>query len=181
MKEQEKLDEAKYFYQRMVAEQNNQTHFKYNLSAFISAARSVLEYAGKEINSRKNRSAKQAMKAWYYKKVTPDGILYFIGGERIRNFHHFPVNPLVNIALQPDDCFFGLTAGHIPLNGQVPVETSLPLAVVREKKLKPPPPLPKYKFTGWQGTEDVPTLCRKCLGELEQFIKEGVSLGYISG
>ena len=180
MKEQEKLGEAEYFYQRMVAEQNNQTYFKYNLSAFISAARSVLEYAGEEINSIKNRAAREAMKAWYRKKVTPDGILYFIGGERIRNFHHFPVNPRVNITLQPDDCISALTSVHIPLNGQIQAGTTLPLAAVREK-LKPPPLLPKYKFTGWQGIEDVPTLCRKCLGELGLFIKEGMSLGYISG
>jgi len=180
MKEQEKLGEAKYFYQQMLAEQSNQTHFKYNLSAFISAARSVLEYAAEEINSRRNRSAREAMKAWYREKVAKDGILYFIGGERIRNFHHFPVNPRVNITLQPDDCIFGSTVGHIHLNGQVQAGTPLPQAVVREK-LKPPPPLPKYKFIGWPGMEDVPTLCRKCLDELELFIKEGMPLGYISG
>ncbi|MGA2363773.1 MAG: hypothetical protein ABSG73_15130 [Candidatus Aminicenantales bacterium] len=181
MKEQEKLGEAEYFYPRMIAEQYDQLHFKYNLSAFIHAARSVLEYAGKELNSRKNRSVRQVARAWYDQKVIPGGILYFFGGERINNFHHSPVTPGVNITLQPDECFQEQTSDHLSLNGPSPVEIPPPPVVVREKEFKPPPSPPEYKFTDWPGMEDIPTLCRKYLGELEQFIKEGVSLGYISG
>ena len=44
----EKLQEAKYFLQRMEDEQADRDAFKYNLSAFLSAARSVTFYMQKE-------------------------------------------------------------------------------------------------------------------------------------
>ncbi|MCX5919602.1 MAG: hypothetical protein NTX30_23380 [Deltaproteobacteria bacterium] len=181
MKEQEKLDEAEYFYQRMIVEQNNQLYFKYNLSAFLSAARSVLQYAAKDVDPANTPSARPGAKAWYDCKITSSIILPFFRDTRDVNIHRSPVSPKSNTTLQVDDLFHAHFIDHVSLNGQAPAETPPPPAVVREKELKPPPPPPEYKFTDWSGTEDVPTLCRKYLGELEQFIKEGVSLGYISG
>jgi hypothetical protein len=45
MHEKAKLNEAQYFYSRMVEEQNNVENFKYNLSAFLLSSRSELHYA----------------------------------------------------------------------------------------------------------------------------------------
>lgn len=48
MHELEKLKEAGYFARRMEASINDPKAFQYELSAFLSAARSVLQYAFEE-------------------------------------------------------------------------------------------------------------------------------------
>ncbi|TFG92557.1 MAG: hypothetical protein E4H15_03445 [Syntrophobacterales bacterium] len=208
MKEQEKLSEAEYFYQRMVAEQYNQLYFKYNLSALLSASRSVLQYILEEVTpGNKPKAAKgpiitcftlvfkhicgaltpdinskRAAQKWYQKKVGKSLIVRFFRDERNHNIHIEPVNPHAHITLLPDNCDFpGPTVAGVPPNGQLQDETLPPLSVVREDKLKPPPPPPEYRFINWPGTEDVPALCTMYLCELEKVIKEGLSLGYISG
>jgi hypothetical protein len=47
-----KLAEAEYFYGRMQAERYNDAAFLHNLSAFLAAARSVLQYALKEAKAK---------------------------------------------------------------------------------------------------------------------------------
>ncbi len=61
MHEEQKLKEAEYYYTRMVKEIDNGEHFLFELSAFLSAARSVMQYACKEIES----SSKTGGKQWY--------------------------------------------------------------------------------------------------------------------
>ena len=48
MHELDKIKEAKYFLSQILHEKENFENFKYNLSAFISSARSVLQYALEE-------------------------------------------------------------------------------------------------------------------------------------
>ncbi|HUU52474.1 MAG TPA: hypothetical protein VMW92_05560 [Candidatus Heimdallarchaeota archaeon] len=175
MKEQEKLDEAKYFYQRMLAEQYNPLHFKYKLSAFLSASRSVLQYVFKEVK------VKPKGLIWYQKAVKNSPVIKFCRDKRNSNIHYSPVDPDIKFTLQLDDCLIPSTADHLTLNGQPQAERPPSQVAVREKELKPPAPPPEYKFDKWLGLDDVPTLCRKYLSELEQFIKKGKSLGYISG
>ena len=52
MYEQEKLGEANYFYSRMLSEAVDRDAFIFNLSAFLSSARSVLQYAFKEAQTK---------------------------------------------------------------------------------------------------------------------------------
>ncbi len=54
MYEKDKIIEAEYFYSRMSQEQNDRDAFRHNLSAFLSAARSVLQYALKEAETNTN-------------------------------------------------------------------------------------------------------------------------------
>jgi len=60
MHEQRKLAEATYFYGRMLDEQENRELFLFHLSAFLSAARSCLQYAREEVKVKGG-----AAKAWY--------------------------------------------------------------------------------------------------------------------
>ena len=48
MNEYTKLKEAQYFNSEMVKKQLNRDSFNYNLSAFLSSARSILQYALEE-------------------------------------------------------------------------------------------------------------------------------------
>ncbi len=54
MHEKDKIIEAEYFYSRMKQEQHDRDAFRHNLSAFLSAARSVLQYALKEAETNTN-------------------------------------------------------------------------------------------------------------------------------
>jgi len=53
MHELEKIEEAKYFYSQMSVASDNRDRFKYNLSAFLASARSILQYALKKQNLKK--------------------------------------------------------------------------------------------------------------------------------
>ena len=55
-----KLQEAKYFFKRMVEEVSNREPFKYNLSAFLSAAQSVTFVMQTEFSSI------SSFKGWYH-------------------------------------------------------------------------------------------------------------------
>ena len=52
MHEQLKIREAEYFFAQMSAFVNDRDAFNYNLSAFLAATRSVLQYAHKEAVTR---------------------------------------------------------------------------------------------------------------------------------
>ncbi len=52
-----KIREAEYFLGQMLCTQNQLQHFTYNLSAFLSAARSVLQYALAEAKTKPNGQA----------------------------------------------------------------------------------------------------------------------------
>ena len=44
MYERKKFEEMKHFYYKMIDEQEHREIFEYNLSAFLSSARSILQY-----------------------------------------------------------------------------------------------------------------------------------------
>jgi len=52
-----KLEEAKYFFLRMKEELCNRQSFVFNLSAFLSASRSVLQYLYNDVDLAKNPKA----------------------------------------------------------------------------------------------------------------------------
>ena len=52
MNEQEKINEAHYFLEQLSALGNERDKFRYNLSAFLSAARSPLQYACNEASHK---------------------------------------------------------------------------------------------------------------------------------
>lgn len=49
MSRKQKILEAAYFYNKMFTVRNNAEHFHYELSAFLAAARSPLQYAHDEV------------------------------------------------------------------------------------------------------------------------------------
>ena len=85
MREEEKLAEAKYFLGRMkLAEaEANEVVYRYELSAFLSAARSVLQYACKESKDR-------GFQGWYQKAVESDACIRYLKEERDLNIHSKP-------------------------------------------------------------------------------------------
>jgi len=187
MHEQEKLKEAKHFYSRMKEEQGQEDResFKYNLSAFLSAARSVLQYALKEVDPGENPKAVPGAKAWYDNFVANSPVLKFFKDKRDINIHDEPIDPRADIA--------------VTITEQLHLSESI-VVVVRDKdgkiksqfsseEPKPKPKRPKssveskttFRFNDWTGNEDVITLCERYIQELEKAVKDGMSKGYITG
>lgn len=185
MNEREKVEEAKYFYSRMIEEYENREHFRYNLSAFLSAARSVLQYAEKEADPGKNPKAKPGAKAWYDNCMENRPVLQFFRDKRDFNIHISPIEPRADI--------------DIVITEAVSVSESI-VVVLRDKdgkiksqfsseEPKPKPKRPKssveskttFRFDDWTGDEDVLTLCERYIKELEKVVNEGVSKEFITG
>ncbi|MBU1180527.1 hypothetical protein KJ885_06295 [Patescibacteria group bacterium] len=71
MDEKKKLGEAKYFFKLMSRNKKNKEKFLYNVSAFLTAARSILQYS---LEEAKNKSNGQF---WYDNYISRNIILQF--------------------------------------------------------------------------------------------------------
>lgn len=179
MHEQEKIKEAEYFYGRMTAEVAQRDNFKCEFSAFLSAARSVLQYACKEAE------AKPGGKKWYDAYLASSPVLQFFRTKRNINIHTEPIDPLMAISISVSD--------SISLSGSFSATVLREGKVVREIKPDPPapqkPPIKKeaepsierrYIFADWSGSEDVFELARKYLSELRAVVEDGIAKGFLT-
>ena len=180
MHEKKKLEEAKYFYSKMIEEQRHRENFTYNLSAFLSSARSVLLYA---LDETKTKSGGQQ---WYDNCISASNILGFFRDKRDINIHTEPIQPQAHYKLELSET--------IHLSGSISITvTDKDGNIKQQYSSNKPEPLPKkesqtpavmqikYKFNGWVGSEDVLTLCQMYIQELENLIKDGVNKGFITG
>ena len=179
MNERTKLAEARYFYDRMLAEFDNRENFTYNLSAFLAAARSVLLYAREEAQ---NKSGGQQ---WYDGWISGSRILSFFRDKRNVNIHFGPVKPVQHIEVTVTDgvCLSdSVQVDHRDKDGKVLYES--PLEASQPKPSKPEPPTSvktEYRFADWSGKEDLMTLSNMYLEELRQLIEDGIHRSFISG
>lgn len=81
MFEEEKLKEAKYFFNRMKIVKNNIEYFHYELSAFLSAASSILRYC---LKKEQEKTGKQR---WYNIHISANNILKFFWEKRYLTVH----------------------------------------------------------------------------------------------
>jgi hypothetical protein len=177
MYEQEKLEEARYFLSRMAASTNQPKTFRYELSAFLSAARSVLQYALEEVKAKPNGQI------WYDKQVSNYAVVKFFKDKRNVSIHRQPVVPETALTIKQTDVIHvsdWLSIRIISQEGNVVGEkTTAPEPAPRQE---PPPPETgyRYTFTDWTGPEDGPTLCSIYLQAIEAIVNDGVAKGYLS-
>src|SRR5439155_18015005 len=96
MREQDKIDEAAFFLGEMVKREDNQRTYGYMTSAFLSAARSVLQYALEEAAAldAERRVHRPVGKAWYDNHMVACPLLGYFKGKRNANIHRQePVEP----------------------------------------------------------------------------------------
>ena len=180
MYELEKLGEAKYFYDQLLTAPGRE-QLPYNLSAFLSAARSILQYALEEARTKKEGQQ------WYDTHITQSGVLSFFKDQRDINIHTKPIKPAQHAS--------------VDIKGVVHISSSLHIRhldkdgnVLSESQAKPERPKPtksesepsvkttvEYRFTDWEGTEDILILCQKYLLELDHIINDGIKKGFITG
>jgi hypothetical protein len=176
--EPEKLKEARYFFQQMTASVNDPVAFQYELSAFLSSARSVLQYARKE--ARKKPGGQQS----YDRQVTGNSVLEFFKDKRDVNVHAKPLRPTRHVSVSDT------------LNVMISESTRIEMrkedgtVEVREFREERPELRPqeeatevtsRHVFDDWNGPEDVIDLSRLYLAALDDFVKRGLADGIISG
>ncbi len=187
MNEKKKLEEAKYFLSKMNEEQKTKENFIFNLSAFLSATRSVLQYALKE------SVQKTGGQNWYDKLMSISPELRFLKDERNINIHEEPTNPKANYILHAETGHFTIKPGSLSMTvhdkgGNIKQQTQrheentdiLQITPTKNETTNPIPNEVKYFFDKWAGNEDVLALCQKCIQKLENAIKDGISQGFIT-
>lgn len=178
MHESDKLAEAGYFLKRMREEQENSEAFRFNLSAFLSAARSVLQYALEEAKT------KTGGQFWYDNLINSSDILKYFKDKRDINIHQAPIRPMERHQVTITSTAYITDSVHVVLkdkDGNIKQELHS-----ESKNSEPPKPdLPanhivSYFFTHWSGDEDVIQLCDKYLKQLIKAVDEGVQNALIS-
>ena len=175
MHEQEKIGEAEFFYHQMSAEITARKPFKYNLSAFLSAARSVLQYA------RKEASSKQGGHRWYDTHISSSSILNFFKSKRDVNIHRRPIDPSMAVDIAIEDA--------VGLSDSIDVFLQKENGDILEQESSQPSMPDKspsvsvsyqYFFSDWVGPEDVLTLSKMYLSELRSLINDGNTKGFLT-
>jgi hypothetical protein len=186
MQKMAKIKEAEYFLARMKEEQENREHFVFNLSAFLSAARSVLQYALNEADPKENQNAKPGAKRWYDKSISSSSVLKFFKCRRDINIHIEPISPRKDVGVEAKEGLRfseSLSVRIISPDGKE--EAKLILVETEQKQEKPktsPVPTIKsiYRFNEWPGKEDILALCEGYIQELKKVIQDRVSKGFIT-
>jgi hypothetical protein len=180
MNKKEKLKEAEYFLAQMKVEQDNRERFEFNLSAFLSATRSVLQYAYEEVKKEGTREMK-----WYENSVSGSQILKYFKDKRDDNIHIEPAKPRADFSVEITEHIGvsdSLEDEARDKDGKVIAQGSS--EKLSQKLVKARTSIKqevKYKFHGWPGNDDIMTLCERYIQELEKVVKDGVSKGYITG
>ncbi|MEK6280353.1 MAG: hypothetical protein AABN95_08375 [Acidobacteriota bacterium] len=177
MYEEEKIAEAEYFYSRMKQEQNDRTGFRYNLSAFLSAARSVLQYALEEART------KPGGKQWYDSQVSNHATIRFFKDKRDINIHVSPVNLRQQVDVNVVETVRGVASISYVVfdrDGKVKGQGS-DAAPEPSKELKGSVSVTNYFFfDDWAGIEDVVTICGNYLDTIKNLAEDGKRKGFLS-
>jgi hypothetical protein len=178
MHEQTKINEAKYFLAKMTALVNDRDAFNFNLSAFLAAARSVLQYANKEAQ-RKSEGQK-----WYDGQVAGKPVVRFFKDKRDVSIHVNSVSPSAKIGVSVAETICVTDSISVTIyrkDGTIEEERSL--------SSSPPSSPPEeietsvtceYFFHDWSGSEDVLQLCQMYITEGEAIISDGVANGFLT-
>jgi hypothetical protein len=161
MFEAKTIREAEFFYALALDEEqkvnDNPDRFGWFLSAFLSAARSVLQYALKEAEGtpKGKNSYKSAM--------SKSNVLKYFKKQRDVNIHTQPTSAIKQIDIS---LYGSMWMGTAP---PVPGLVSWPAKVTD-----------KYKFDDWSGSEGILELCDECLRQLRAFVQDGQARGLLS-
>ncbi len=168
----EKLQEAVYFLEQMRSTTENPDAFRWNLSALLSAARSVTFYLEKEF------SREPGFREWYQERreeMAADAEMRFFNEARVNSIHIRAVSPQTVRHVRIHDSMRGRDAIHVDIvrDGEI-VETRDSGPSTGE----PPAPRPSesrtsYFFQEFPGGErDVLEATERHLGKLANLLRE---------
>ena len=166
-----KIKEAQYFLDKMKESANNIEVFEYNLSAFLSASRSILQYSYEEVKNTYKQN-------WYDGFVGSSSFIKYFKDKRDTNIHFIPIKTLQRHEFSKV-LGLSLTATIRTINKDeneaesISNENSSVDSNKSEYKMT-------MRFKDWNGEEDILELCKKYFDELLCFLNEGVNKKYIT-
>lgn len=86
MNERSKVEEAEYFFKQILISKNDRKIYHFNLSAFLSAGRSVVQYIYEKAKS------KPTGQSWYDKTIKEYPIIGYLKDKRDENIHTAPIS-----------------------------------------------------------------------------------------
>jgi hypothetical protein len=179
MHERSKLQEAEYFLQRMSSVASQPYAFQHELSAFMTASRSVLQYAHKETS--KNPSAQ----SWYDGAVRVDPVLRYFKDKRDTSIHSEPVRPETQVSVKLSATLQPSSSLHLikrDSSGRMVEERTVTSAALPAPQGPSQPHISYvHRFPDWTGPEDVLMLGERYLTSLKSFVDGGVAGGFIAG
>ena len=162
----------------MLSERDNRDNLLFDLSAFLSVARSVLQYALKEAET------KAGGQQWYQIQVTSSNVLTFFKDKRDINVHATPIQVSQHTSIELTAILHVSGSIHIKKfdqNGQLIGEYSSEPELPTQPAEIPPKITNRFTFPDWPGNEDVLQLCHLYLNELQRVVIDGQSKGFLTG
>lgn len=161
MNERRKITEAEYFLIRMEENRDSHEYFYYNLSAFLSASRSVMQFALEEAK------LKTGGQAWYDQTMKENNALAFMRDQRDENIHEKCVGLKRSVSIT------------IPIAGTVLLPNGEQIhygdkSASMNKENGP------FQFLDWSGATDVIQICLQNIAELKKVVDDGVKKGFIT-
>ncbi len=173
MSKEIKLSEAQHFL-NLMEEELDKAIFGFSLSAFLSSARSVLQYCHADIKDTQQRS--------WYDSWMRNPIISFMKEQRNKNIHKSTVSLKHLICGETRDNLSICDFASITIrraNGTVETDD-----VARHSTQPEPANSPEFIelffFDDWKGREDVLTLCQKYLNLVIQMLDDGKKHRYIT-
>lgn len=171
MHEQYKLEESRYFYSRMEETKRNSKHFCYNLNAFLSAARSILQYIYNKVEKTPNQS-------WYDDKMAKSKLLKFFRDKRDFNIHTKPISPMKEVCACEQ---LSITETVIiKQDNEIIFQSDNPNELKENAGESEAEVEISYVFEDWDGDETVLELCKRYMQKLEDTIEDGIKKDIIS-
>ena len=180
MNEEHKIEEAQYFLTRLSDPQLEIREFSFELSAFLTAARSVLQYALDEAR------LKSGGQAWYEKQVKAAEAVKFFKEKRDLSVHAEPVIPrkVINIHIEESlgvSDFYKIEIINpdgtvVPDTPQVTTMQQCNPEISRTSSIS----FVTFHFSDWSGQESVTELCEAYLKQVHEIIDNGRAHGFIS-
>lgn len=178
-----KIGEAKYFLKRMRVVASDQTVFGYYLSAFLSAARSALQYVCKEASGNGGQK-------WHDDQIAKSNLACFFKNQRDINIHKDPVSPQGTIGLEVEDTIklptlkvfdvVEIGIGDKAYHYKIEHVEEEPLEASPSSKESKASANYGYFFNGWSGNEDVFELCESYLKVIEAIVSDGVTRKFLT-
>jgi hypothetical protein len=184
MHEESKVAEADYFLKGIAGAVDDPNATRYQASAFLTAARSVLQYAREEAMTRAGGQQ------WYDDAVVRDPLVKCLKDHRDINVHERPLPMRTHTTIEVGAAVltFQSTLAATIIRGATgeqehrvikdPVSSSAP--PVRVSLQADANPRYAYEFKDWPGSEDLLTLCRRYLDEIKRIVVDGRSRGFLT-
>jgi len=175
MNERYKYKEAEYFLSEMPKYLGKEA-FRYYLSAFLAASRSVLQYSYEE------GKKKSGWEKWYGEKMKSPYFKFF-KDKRDFNIHRGPIQQNIIVIVNE-----GISVKENIIKSDKTKEKDVRNDFVKNDSRSgrdiggmKSTSFIYYKLDGWHGKEDVLTLCNNYLKQLKDYIEEGIDRGFFSG